>query len=162
MANGRGIALSGTDNLGNQRIDIGDSLGEQERDVGRYGCSFEVFSPMRMGDHDWRPRSGLEAELPCLLCARVEHGQPCGPDLGPSRTACFGPQVAQQQQVDDVTKTVVDRDRRVVRVGNRVEFLRDLESHCDPDEGVGVGQTEPAQRRRLDRFGVNADAGLVW
>ena len=46
-----------------------------------------------------------------------------------------------------------------MRIGNRVELLRDLEPHRDSDESIRIGQTKPTQRGRFDRLGDNKTGG---
>ena len=51
----------------------------------------------------------------------------------------LGREVAQQEQVDHVTGSTVDGIRRL-GVGDRVDFLRTLKTHGDPDGVSGSGE----------------------
>jgi len=108
-----------------------------------------------------RPSASREAELGRLIGSSGEHSHRGAPDLGQCRAPGRLGEVAEQKKINDVTRTVVDRFRRLVRVGDGVELLRDLEAHRDPDQGVRIGQSETAQRWRLDGFVLIAHAGLV-
>lgn len=102
-----------------------------------------------------------EAEAGSLIGPTCEHSHRSLPDLGQCRTPGRRGEVAKEEEVDDVAGSIVDRARRLVRVGDGVELLRDLEAHRDPDEGVRIGETEAAQRRWLDRLLLGPHAGLV-
>ena len=114
-----------------------------------------------MRHHGWRPRPVRVVELSGLVGAGLEHGRASSSDVDQGRAAGVCGEVAQQQQVDDVTRTVVDDSRRVVRVRDRVKLLGDLEPHRYPDKRVWVGQAEATQRWRFDCLGVAADSCLV-
>lgn len=71
-----------------------------------------------------------------------EHRGPGSTDLAESRAPGWLREIAQEQEVHDVTRAVVDARRRIVKIRHGMELLRDLEPHGDTNENVRVRQAE--------------------
>lgn len=105
----------------------------------------QVVAPVTVTGDRRRPVSGRLAKRARLRRASLEHSDPCRPRFGECRVATDSDEVAQQQQVDDVSGAVVDRLWWLVRVGDRMELLGDLEPNGDANQCLGVGQSEAAE-----------------
>jgi hypothetical protein len=119
--------------LGDPGVDFGNSRVERQLDVGRSGSPLVVVNPVGMavtfGGHalDGRPscrassaRAQNSAAPAAWMSASV--GLPVSAARSRSRS-----------RVDDVAGAIIDEVRRVVRIGDCMDLLRDLETHRDPD-----------------------------
>lgn len=70
-------------------------------------------------------------------------------------------QSAQQEQVDNVPRAVVDEPWRVVRVCAGMDLLCDLVTHRQADEVIWGRQPEPAKGGRGDVLGSRSGATFV-
>jgi hypothetical protein len=70
-------------------------------------------------------------------------------------------QVTEQQEVNDVTGPVVDRRRRIMWIGARMELLCDLKPHGQRREGVRARESESSQRWGSDDLGAVSGTTFV-
>ena len=120
-------------------VEFGDRViqgGIKARITGGAGV---VIRPVRVRAHDWRPIAWNESELFGLGCAGIEDRLACCTQVCVGGGGVGGQEVAQEEQVDEVTRAVVDRVRRIVRIGAGVELLGDLEAQRDSDKDVRAG-----------------------
>jgi hypothetical protein len=94
---------------------------------------------MLMSDNYARPCAFGPSERTGINSTSCKDWLRSNPKIEQRRAAFRADQVTEQQEVDDVAGPVVDRRRRVMRIGACMELLCDLEPQCQRREGVRAG-----------------------
>lgn len=142
-------------------VQLVDGIDERDRESCRFRGSREARLPMRICSASRRPRADRSADSTCVRGARGEDIFDRGADVAECRLPRRDDEVAQQQQVDDVSGTIVDGGGWVVRVGAGMDLLSDLVGHRKARQGAGARQAESGQGRRGDRLRHRSRVPLV-
>jgi hypothetical protein len=120
-------------------VDRNDSLLERDVHMRAGPCGREVGPPMLMSDNCARPGAFGPSERTGIVSTSRKDCLRSNPKFEQRRAAFRADQVTEQQEVDDVAGPVVDRRRRVMRIGACMKLLCNLEPQCQRREGVRAG-----------------------
>ena len=95
---------------------------------------------MLMSDNYARPCAFGPSERTGINSTSCKDWLRSNPKFEQRRAAFRADQVTEQQEVDDVAGPVVDRRRRVMRIGACMELLCDLEPQCHRREVSGLAR----------------------
>src|SRR5665811_2503049 len=109
---------------------------------------------MLMSDNYARPCAFGPSERTGINSTSRKDWLRSNPKIEQRRAAFRADQVTEQQEVDDVAGPVVDRRRRVMRIGACMELLCDLEPQSQGREGVRAREPESCKRWGNDDLGA--------
>ena len=124
-------------------------------------CGREVGPPVLMGDDYARPGAFGPSERTGIVSTSRKDCLRSNPKFEQRRTAFRADQVTEQQEVDDVAGPVVDRRRRVMRIGACMELLCDLEPQGQRREGVRARESESCKGWGNDDLGAVSGTTFV-
>jgi hypothetical protein len=124
-------------------------------------CGCEVGPPVLMGHSHTRPSSFSPCERMGFNSPSRKDCLRSNPQFGQRRAAFRADQVTEQQEVDEVAGAVVDRRRRVVRIGARMELLCNLEPQGQRREGVRRRESESCEGWGNDNLGAVSSTTFV-
>jgi hypothetical protein len=155
------LDLHGFHDLVDPRVDRGDSLLERDVHARADPCGCEVGSPMLMSDNYARPGTFGPSERTGIISTSRKDCLGSNAKFEQRRAAFRAGQVTEQQEVDDVAGPVVDRRRRVMRIGACMELLCDLEPQCERRESVRTREPESCKRWGKHDLGAVSGTALV-